>query len=614
MSTVTASITAVATQPAAPTQPAEPTSNVVGVIWGLMYKKSFKDGIKNRICPRKAEKEPKPAADMPSPDDDEGTPQPPLPTATRLMISFDPIPSQRIILPTGVTSFDISEVLNIRYRVNLTAIDSKGEATGSTGPGSKSKARSRGNSASGSGAGPAGSAPTNPGSSNGRISLRSHMGWEPITQNGQPYPSHDNRNVSSHKVGPAVTSDALDCDIANDIFVFDRNVLGTLERPSGCDKAQAIDIFRDKDNKRAQEGRRLNKKDMVLLRPKNVALNVNDIGSVLIYLDLLVRARQDPGFTRDLENRTVTFFSGPESCNHEDCLPLREAIASGNRIHGAKKILGHPWWSFGDFCLRDPATHITLRDSVHNDDEMSGPSLPANVRMDPEEERQIRTWYHALLNHFPSGTTGTGEEAVPYSQFSVLNWKGKFSHLVDQVNACVDIERATGDRDLFTTFIDPVVLECVLCGQPGFALKHYTNSPLPKNAETGLMYLHYMDCGGEHLEKCDEQGKGKGKEKEAPIDPQGAGTDAGADVGADVGAIASTSASANTSADVGAGAGDENGVDNAIGNGDWNGGGWNGGDWNGGGWNDGDWNGGDGNGGGDYQGYGFDDDADFYSC
>ncbi|KAI0889643.1 uncharacterized protein GGS22DRAFT_194043 [Annulohypoxylon maeteangense] len=502
MSTNPTANTATTSAVMASTEPSDPTSGIKTVIWGLVYKQSFKNVL--RASGPVREKEPAGKAAQPASDEDEEEAPPAI--QARVKIRFDKIPPQEFTLQPGATSFGIS--LGVQARVDVDYVDSTGHtirnassssrpvlmnATASTSGGSKKSGPSR--------KVPKVSAGTP------RISVGENMEWVPITQNGQPYLNHDNRDASKVKIGPSVRLQGeLVCNFETDIFVVDRNFLYARERPKDCDKVVAINLFVSKETERGQKARRLTEKDEILLHQKNVALNVNDPGTMLIYFDLLVTAYEAENFVNDFSSRTITFFSGPEHCDHADCAAMRFHVNKNFRAAGAKNILSRSWWTFAEFCFHE-STATTFTASPHSHDLIN--------HLDPEEASQVRTWYHSFLNHPPTGTAN----GVRCTEISVYGWTGmnpgpvKFHHLIDEMNDCVNAGRAGEDREYVGGFIDPVVSVCLFCKGTGFGVQHFTKTMLPKREDTGLMYLHYGVDSVKNREEEGESYKGKGKER-----------------------------------------------------------------------------------------------------
>ncbi|KAI1456564.1 hypothetical protein F4805DRAFT_475693 [Annulohypoxylon moriforme] len=539
------------------TEPKAPASAAKTVIWGLTYNGSFKNMIGEKVSAKRGAEPDPPAPDPPAP----GSPVPdssasedaePQPTVeTRVTVTY---PRRKVIeLPPGVTEFDIP-MDGIHVSIKHKSINPKRGATRKGGSSTKPAGHSRKKSKSQDGekSSKKGGQP--------RISTKNHLQWVPITQNGQPYTHLTAGSIEL----PVSQSSATPCDVENDIFIMDRNVLSSLVRPKGCDQAHAIDIYRDKENYRAQKARDLLKKDSAVLKFKNVALNVNDMGSILVYFDLLARAELRSDFD-DFGNRTITFFSVPNYCDHDDCAPLQTYADKQYRTAGAKCIAKQHWWHFADFCFHDAST-ITFRDWAHPRDPTLGLTL--------EEASQVRTWYHALLNH----PIRPNEEGVRRTQFVVFHWRGielrddgsgKFRHLVDSNSDCTNATRATDDRQGIPACIDPEVTTCLFCEGTGFGLEHFTMTPVPKSEDTGLMYLHYTE-DAEHNKVQEEEpdmSKGKGKEVANYSLGNGEGSSANAGAGDNVEEENDPSDGEESGGENGgdsAGVGKENVVDSAV--------------------------------------------------
>ncbi|XDG10011.1 hypothetical protein ABKA04_009626 [Annulohypoxylon sp. FPYF3050] len=570
-------VASIATQPVDPNP--EPKPKVVAVIWGCLYKESFKTEMRENLgakelepIPEKPEEaappQPQPQLLAPAPVDSQDAPKP---KGHRVTIEANPVPKLVFDIPAEQGRFSVIKTLDMTFNIEVSPEDSKDDAGGSDKKASKSAARPRKNSATGS---PQGR------EKHPRISVPEQMGWAQLSQNGQPHPDNDNRNVASHEVGPLTKSKPTNCNIENDIFIFDRNVLSALERPHDCGNLD-VDIFKNRQTDKARK----DFKDKVLLRIKNVAFNVNDPGSVMIYFDMIIRTYLNAEVEGEFDKKTLTFFSGPLFCDHEDCDVLRARIDRKYRTSAPKFALKHPTWTLGDFCLRTPAS-ITFLNAEHAQDAMCGPAIPDNERLNAEQSYQVMMWYRAMLNHHPLGLTAPGQGRT---QFSIFRFEKKFPLLVDNANGCMMHRRATNDMDRIAPSPDPRTLPCKLCGATGFEMGYYDKTEIPVG-ETGLMYLHYSDdekyreeyvrdpADEENLKKGKRgRGRGKGKEKEkekavnAQDDCAGAnagssgtstasnnvGTTADTNAGTDnpAGATAGANDGASTSNDAGAGAG-----------------------------------------------------------
>ncbi|KAI0831539.1 hypothetical protein F5Y06DRAFT_290537 [Hypoxylon sp. FL0890] len=341
-----------------------------------------------------------------------------------------------------------------------------------------------------------------------RLSIKNDMEWAPIAQTAQPYPADlrelDERDgVKSHSVGPAASSKRLLCDIDVDIFVIDRLALSSIERrPRGVERtSDDVDIFSSEKRSDRWVKERANVEGY-LLEARNVAFNVNDPGSILIYYDLMMRAAQSSDRKiRELVHdkpRTVTFFSGPETCDHKDCNKWRAKHQKALRPPGAQKVMGYKWWMFANFCVRS-RSELIFRDEPHARDVTE--TLPvANAFV-----RHARTWSHALLNH---------HLLVPLelrTGFRIIRPPGLFGLLVNN-RGCLNQQRVEdpAERERINAQIDPENDKCIHCNRKGFDLKHFTDAPLPKRPETGIMYLHY------------KEDKGKGKEGDSSEDEENA--------------------------------------------------------------------------------------------
>ncbi|KAI1134969.1 hypothetical protein F5Y05DRAFT_416596 [Hypoxylon sp. FL0543] len=359
-----------------------------------------------------------------------------------------------------------------------------------------------------------------------RVPVIDAFEWVPIAHSSQSYP-HDldeREGAAPHLIGPAVHSKPHICDPEIDIFVIDRGVLSLLEpRPIGSHKANTdIDVFERRKGRDNIENAFLERH---LLSLKHVAININDQGSMLIYAELLARAHAN-GAEPLGDGRTITFFSGPDTCNHDDCNAWR-LKHKGMRTPGAQKLMGVQWWMFANFCLR-AASSLMFTDKPHARDMMTLLNVKDNA------VRQARTWSHALLRHHARLRPTPARRKTGFRLVIPGNDFGKtFRLLVDNQN-CLNTERANDDaeRARVEAQINPVVVDrCVFCDGESFPLGHYSLGPLPKGQNTGLMYLHYsneendggeMDSGeDEHRTEVqddtdaqdDTEPKGKGKKK-----------------------------------------------------------------------------------------------------
>ncbi|KAI1445331.1 hypothetical protein F5Y02DRAFT_427079 [Annulohypoxylon stygium] len=554
-------VASIAPQPADPNP--EPKPKVVAVIWGCLYKESFKTEMRENPAGKESEPasekpeevapsqpqpqpQPQPPAPAPAPADNQDAPKP---KGHRVTIEANPVPKLVFDIPAEQGRFSVFKTLDMTFNIEVSPEESIDAAGGSGKKASKSAARARKNSATGS---PQGR------EKHFRISVPLQMGWAQLSQNGQLHPDNDNRTVARHEVGPLTKSKPTNCDIENSIFVFDRNVLSALERPQDCGNPD-VDIFKNRQTDKAQKGRDIHSKDKVLLRIKNVAFNVNDPGSIMIYFDMIIRTHLNTEVEGEFTKKTLTFFSGPLFCDHEDCDVLRARIDRKYRTSAPKFALKHPTWTLGDFCLRTPSS-ITFLNTQHARDAMCGPLLPDNERLNAQQSYQVMMWYRALLNHHPLGLTAPGQGRT---SFSIFRFEKKFPLLVDNANGCMMHRRATNDIDRIAPSPDPRTLPCKLCGATGFGMGYYDKTEIPVGG-TGLMYLHYSDeekyreeyvrdpADEENLKKGKRsrgRGKGKEKEKEKPVNAQDDG--AGANAGAGASTSASTASSITASATAG---------------------------------------------------------------
>ncbi|KAI1087024.1 hypothetical protein F5B19DRAFT_500465 [Rostrohypoxylon terebratum] len=559
----------------ATTQSVDTNPKVVAVIWGCLYKESFKKEMREKVPAIEMYKL---ASEQPEEEEqeeeEEAPPAPaaesqeaPKPKGYRVKVVTSPIPELEFVMPPGQTHFRGTKTIQLTYTYDVSLMDAEDNAGGSDNQASKSAPKSKKKASTRSGKDSSG--PQCVREKHPRASVAHQMGWAPISQNGQPHPDNDNRNVADYEVGPSVAFKVHKCDIENDIFIFDRNVLSALQRPRDCNKNN-VDIFLPLGNDTAQKARKYSDKEKVLLNIKNCAFNVNDPCTVMMYLDMLVRAHQEGGNVGDLGKKNLIFFSGPLRCEHEDCNILRGRIDRKYRNTGVKFMVKHPWWTLGDFCLRDPSS-ITFRTTEHAQDAMCGAELPDNARLDAAQSYQVMMWYRAMLGHHPTHLTVPGQGRT---QFSIFEFEKKFPLLVDNANQCLTPRRATHDMAAIAPVPDPKTRPCKLCGEAGFDMGYYDKAAIPEDHVTGLMYLHYSDdekyreeyvgdpADDENQKRAKRgRGRGKGKEKETEKETQkGKGKDkekvantqdggAGAHVGTSASASAGTSNQADTNDD-----------------------------------------------------------------
>ncbi|KAI1100569.1 hypothetical protein F4804DRAFT_348382 [Jackrogersella minutella] len=328
-----------------------------------------------------------------------------------------------------------------------------------------------------------------------RVSVSKNVVWSIIGQNGRPQPNESDGQdgVKPYLIGPAQTSEPHSCNPETDIFIFDRSVLSGVQRPKGTDRGQGqeVNVFQAHDTKRAQDGRSVIQE--FLLRPKNVALNINDPGSILIYLDLLIRASRHAQnrFEDHLKGRTITFFSSPIRCNHPDCGEWREFYNGHMRIPGAPNILKHPWWELASFCLRD-LNSISLMSEAHEKDQVKYTGIADH------KQELARTWLHAIMNHNP---VATGVAGVTTTKFAIVLGEDQIPLLVDNANCLNATRLQEGMHCARVAYdIDPEILPCSYCNLPGFAMGHYRDKGTEKEKwdETqGITQHNNHNCNGE---------------------------------------------------------------------------------------------------------------------
>ncbi|KAI2623531.1 hypothetical protein GGS26DRAFT_593623 [Hypomontagnella submonticulosa] len=319
-----------------------------------------------------------------------------------------------------------------------------------------------------------------------RISVVNDMKWAPIPLSGIQYPANLNarHGVAAHHVGPAPGSLPLVCNLEIDMFVFDRSVTGLIEGPVGTQSnTEPINVLKEKKQDRGKKDRKIIYN--FLLRIKNVAFNLNDPVSILFYMDHLIRALQsDKQIHRDYAsaNRTVTFFSGPINCDHDDCEAWRVNRRKNFRSPGPERVCKKAWWDLAHGCLRSPET-MTF-------DNLPQPRDVKRVMgISFTDAARCRAWTHALLRHITPDCKGTA--------FKVLDKQGFFPLIVDDFddpNAdCTTSTRATENDNLdkVVQSIDPVVKECAFCGKMGALVFDHAQITGFQKAHTGLLHLHF---------------------------------------------------------------------------------------------------------------------------
>ncbi|KAI1645433.1 uncharacterized protein F4817DRAFT_366599 [Daldinia loculata] len=296
--------------------------------------------------------------------------------------------------------------------------------------------------------------------------------WAMIATDGKSYHKANERDgVNPQKMGPAKGSPFTLCDVEKDIFIIDRYALACVERPDGVNGNHKADIFGTTATKQARQ-----RIDDWLLRPKNVLFNVNDPGSLLIYLDLLERAsKYGKDGSKDLLNqkRTVGFFSGPKQCNHDDCNKWRNEQATKMRTPAQKNILKQPWWVFADFCPMG-TNAISFKTSQHSEDIIS----IENIRN--EDANRTRAFCHAVLNHSPFK-----------EGYAILHQDNMFPLLVHASGQCLTPNDTGRDK------LDEIVSQvrdgraCYGCAEKRDTNKIFGMNDLLKDQATGLIYLNY---------------------------------------------------------------------------------------------------------------------------
>ncbi|KAI0854141.1 hypothetical protein F5Y00DRAFT_256639 [Daldinia vernicosa] len=319
--------------------------------------------------------------------------------------------------------------------------------------------------------------------------------WEMIPIDGKSYDKANERDgVKAQAMGPSKGNPDIHCDVEKDIFIIDRHALACVERPDGVNGKDKVDIFakNETESKNDTKSKRDTKTarqriDDWLLRPRNVLFNVNDPGSLLIYLDLLERAStygKDESKKLLNQKRTVGFFSGPKQCSHDGCNKWRDTQSKKMRTPAQKNILKHPWWVFADFCPMDTPA-ISFKTSQHPKD------VIAIENISNEDAKRARAFCHAMLNHsaFKEG-------------YSILHQANMFPLLVHASGQCL----TTNDTSKYK--LDRIVRQvegggaCYNCGENRDPLKIFVGNGIPKDQTTGLVYLHYK--GDEDAIMADE--------------------------------------------------------------------------------------------------------------
>ncbi|KAF3066578.1 hypothetical protein GL218_09069 [Daldinia childiae] len=296
--------------------------------------------------------------------------------------------------------------------------------------------------------------------------------WEMIATDGKSYHKADERDgVNPQNMGPGKGSPHTLCDVEKDIFIIDRYALAFVERPDGVNRNDKVDIFETNDTKKARQ-----RIPDWLLRPRNVLFNINDPGSLLIYLDLLERASTyGKDGSKDLinEKKTVGFFSGPKQCNHNNCHEWRSEQAKKMRTPAQKNILKQPWWVFADFCPMG-TTAISFKTSQHPEDVISAEGIHN------ADANRCRAFCHAMLNH------------SPFKEGYAIHRQGHmFPLLVHASGQCLT-PNDTG-RDQLDAIVSQVEdgRTCYGCAEQRDPSKIFANNSILKDQATGLIYLNY---------------------------------------------------------------------------------------------------------------------------
>ncbi|OTB14200.1 hypothetical protein K445DRAFT_302855 [Daldinia sp. EC12] len=304
-----------------------------------------------------------------------------------------------------------------------------------------------------------------------RTSLPRDIYWRMVSLEGTSYDgAFDREDAALHMMGPARTSRAIRTNLDKDVFVIDRSALASVDRPREGGNASA-----EGDSVRAKKAR--SRIDSWIFRPQNIAFNVNDPGSIFIYIYYLDKAeRHGDAVVKSLleKRKSVTFFSGPIECNHDDCDQWRDKQCTKMRPPATKRILGHPWWAFADFCPLH-TTDICFKGQKHAMDVILTfglTNLTAN---------HLRGWAHALLNHSYLSDGYRIQSPGPNTLPILFRSRGN----------CLVSDHFGGPE--MTQILGQVanVGPCYSCGEQHPPAKKFEHYPIQKDQATGLIYLHY---------------------------------------------------------------------------------------------------------------------------
>ncbi|KAI1806687.1 hypothetical protein F4811DRAFT_568493 [Daldinia bambusicola] len=308
-----------------------------------------------------------------------------------------------------------------------------------------------------------------------RTSLVRDIYWDMVSITGQSYAeASDREDVAPRMMGPAKASRPIECNLDRDVFIIDRSALACIDRPREGGGASE-----DATSARAKKAR--TRVEEWPLRPRNLAFNINDPASLYLYTYFMEKAaRHGDAEVKALlkKKKTVTFFSGPEVCNHEDCEAWRDQQNTKMRPPATKKVLGYSWWAFADFCPLHTSEN-SFAVWPHSKD-------PIQIkRVTSETAKSLRVWAHAMLNH--------SYMADGYKVSRVRQTAPTLNALVRTRGNCLlanHLRVDGGQIDLVATQIaggGP----CYVCGEQHPQAKRFGQLAIDKHQVTGLIYLHY---------------------------------------------------------------------------------------------------------------------------
>ncbi|KAI1466889.1 uncharacterized protein F4812DRAFT_465530 [Daldinia caldariorum] len=321
-----------------------------------------------------------------------------------------------------------------------------------------------------------------------RTSLLRDIHWDMVYITGQSYSkASDREGVDDHMMGPARASQSIMCNLEKDIFIIDRSALACIDRPRDGGGASE-----DADSTRAKRAR--TRIEDWPLRPRNLAFNLNDPASLYIYSYFVDKAaRHGDAEIRALleEKKTVTFFSGPENCDHNDCNAWRAKQNTKMRPPATKKVLRSSWWAFADFCpLHTSGNSFTVWPHAQD--------LIQTKGVGGEAANRLRAWAHAMLNHsFLAG----GYRVDRYRENTL-------DALVRCRNECLVVGHLRGGGGQIDQIVSQIASggPCYSCGEQHPQAKQFGHLAIDKHQVTGLIYLHFGGARGEASSSEDSSG------------------------------------------------------------------------------------------------------------